>query len=336
MRVKRIIAGIVIGGAIGTALEGLNIFFEFFMWSFPVFLPSLTILGGCIGVLGKAPEGAGSHRTPQDIEHLPACGVDFLTQLAKKMRYRQKVREQVQSELVTHFEDDLKDCLTEAQREQKAEKLIADFGDPTTLAVLMRRAKKRCRPFWRKALVRTFQAACVLAVCFVFYVIWFATGEPTISVDYVALLNRISKPEVRSDDNAWPHYEKAIGLYVPQMPVTKELISYRRNSKRREKAMQLKALLNDHRQKILEWLGGNRKHWDNRLGGRTGCAQDPQVDRGLRPRGAKSGSGLVPVLRQHAQGPGAARRHGVRGVPGASREHLSRPARSRRHHRPHP
>jgi hypothetical protein len=27
--------------------------------------------------------------------------------------------------------------------------------------------------------------------------------------------------------------------------------------------MQLKRLLNDHRQEILEWLGSNRKHWDN-------------------------------------------------------------------------
>ncbi|MHC4435160.1 MAG: hypothetical protein ACYTBS_25275, partial [Planctomycetota bacterium] len=123
MRVKRMIAGALIGAAIGTGLDSLNIFFEFFMWSFPVFLPLLTLLGGCVGALANIPEGAGSRRTPQNLERLPACGVDFLMQLTKKMRYRQKVREQVRSELAAHFEDDLKDCLTEAQREQRAEKL---------------------------------------------------------------------------------------------------------------------------------------------------------------------------------------------------------------------
>ena len=58
MRARRIIAGIVIGAAIGAVLDGLNIFFEFFMWSFPVFLPSLTLLGGCIGALIKIAEGS--------------------------------------------------------------------------------------------------------------------------------------------------------------------------------------------------------------------------------------------------------------------------------------
>lgn len=263
MRIKRIIVGILIGAAIGAGLECVNVFFAFFMPPFFVFLPSSAIVGGCIGALMRTGADAGATCTPHDIERLPACGAEFIVRLGKRIRYRHKVREEVQAELAAHFEDDLKDCLTEGQREQKAEKLITDFGDLDTLAILMRRAKKRCRPLWRTALARTFQAACVLILCFVFYVIWFSTGEPTISVDYVAFLNRMSKPEVRSDDNAWPHYERAIGLYVPQTPVTEELISYRRNSKQREKAMQLKKLLGDHRQEILEWLGKNEQHWDN-------------------------------------------------------------------------
>ena len=263
MRIKRIIVGILIGSAIGVGLEGVNTFFAFFMPPFLVLLPSSAIIGGCIGALTRGAKDAGMTRERQDLEHLPACGVEFLTQLTKKMRYRHKVREEVQAELAAHFEDDLKDCLTEGQREQKAEKLIADFGNPKTLAILMRRAKKRCRPFWRTALVRTFQTACALILCFVFYVIWFATGEPTISMDYVAMLNRMSKPEVRSDDNAWPQYEKAIDLFVPQKPVTEEFISYRRNRKARERVMQFKGLLRDHQQEILEWLGKNQKHWDN-------------------------------------------------------------------------
>jgi len=263
MRIKRIIVGILIGAVIGAGLECVNIFFAFFMPPFFVFLPLSALLGGCTGVLTRGAKDAGISRERKDLEHLPACGVEFLTRLTKKMRYRHKVREEVQAELAAHFEDDLKDCLTEEQRQQRAERLIADFGDTEMLAVLMRRAKRRCRPLWRTVLARTFQAACVLIVCFVFYVIWFSTGEPTISVDYVALLNQMSKPEVRNEDNAWPQYEKAIDLYVPQKPVTEEFISCRRNRKERERVMQLKGLLRDHQQEILEWLGKNQKHWDN-------------------------------------------------------------------------
>ncbi len=263
MRIKRIIAGILIGSAIGVGLEGVNTVLAFFMPPFLIFFPLAALLGGCIAALTGGGKDTGMSRQRQDIEHLPACGVEFLTRLTKKMRYRHKVRQEVQAELAAHFEDDLKDCLTEEQRQEKAERLIADFGDPETLAVLMRRAKKRCRPLWRTVLARTFQAACALIVCLVLYMIWFYTGEPTISVDYVAMLNRMSKPEVRNEDNAWPQYEKAIALYVPQMPVTKEFISYRRNHKERERVMQLKGLLRDNRQEITEWLGENQQHWDN-------------------------------------------------------------------------
>jgi len=198
-----------------------------------------------------------------DSKSLPACAVEYVQRLLKKMRYRRKVRDDVEAELTAHFEDELKDCKTGEEKEQKARKLLSDFGDLKLLAILLRRAKKRCRPLWRTVIARTFQTIGILIVCFIFYTIWFSFGEPTIRVDYIQLLNRMNQPQVRNQDNAWPHYEKAIKLYVPQSPVVKQLISYRRNGKPREDALRLKDLLQDNQQQIQAWFEKNQKYWDN-------------------------------------------------------------------------
>jgi hypothetical protein len=198
-----------------------------------------------------------------DLQNLPACVVEFVKQLLKKMRYRRKVRLDVRAEFAAHFEDELKDCATGRERDQKARRLIADFGDLKLLAILLRRAKKRCRPLWRTVVARAFQAIGVLILCFIFYAIWFSSGRPTISTDYLALLNQMNQPEVRDENNAWPHYEKAISLYVPQTPAVERCISYRRDSRKREEAIRLKGLLGDNQQEVLEWTQKNQKHWDS-------------------------------------------------------------------------
>ena len=86
------------------------------------------------------------NRKESKLGNLPVAAVDFIRLVIKKMRYRRKVRRDVQAELTAHFEDELKDCKTDEQREQKARQLIAGFGDVKLLAILLRRAKKRCRP----------------------------------------------------------------------------------------------------------------------------------------------------------------------------------------------
>src|SRR4030043_208410 len=96
-----------------------------------------------------------------EIKNLPCCACEFIETVVKKMRYRKKVRRDVQAELEAHFEDELKDCKTD---EQKARQLISEFGDVKLLAVLLRRAKKRCRPLWRKAVVRSFQAVGIVSL----------------------------------------------------------------------------------------------------------------------------------------------------------------------------
>jgi len=149
-----------------------------------------------------------------DSQNLPACVAEFIQQVVKKMRYRRKVRLDVQAELAAHFEDELRGCTTGEEREQKARQLIAEFGDVKLLAVLLRRAKKRCRPIWQKALVRSVQA---LGIVFVYFLICLSpmiVGSPTIIVNYVDWLNELVQAGRDEADNARPYYEKAAQLYA--------------------------------------------------------------------------------------------------------------------------
>jgi hypothetical protein len=145
---------------------------------------------------------------------LPACGEEYIKLIVKMIRYRRKVRQDVQGELTAHFEDELKECATDEDRQRKAKELIAGFGDAKLLAVLLRRAKKRCRPLWRTAVVRCFQVFGIIVlyccVCFVPLLI----GRPTISVNYVDWLNELVKSGRNEEDNARPYYKKAATLYV--------------------------------------------------------------------------------------------------------------------------
>ncbi|MHC4070386.1 MAG: hypothetical protein ACYSR8_12580 [Planctomycetota bacterium] len=148
-----------------------------------------------------------------DLQNLPAPAAEFIKLVIKKMRYRRKVRADVMAELAAHFEDELKDCTNDEEREQKAQQLITDFGDAKLLGVLLRRAKKRCRPLWRTVMARTFQTVGILVLCLAVYVIWFLSGKPNITVDYIAELNRIVRPTADESLNAAPFYNKAVQLY---------------------------------------------------------------------------------------------------------------------------
>jgi len=153
-----------------------------------------------------------------DIRNLPDSAAKFINLVIKKMRYRKKVRRDVQAELEAHFEDELKDCKTDEQREQKARQLIAQFGDVKLLAILLRRAKKRCRPLWRKVLVRSFQAVGIvilyILICFAPLVI----GRPNVSVNYANWLNERGRAGRDESQNAYPYWinnnNKALELMI--------------------------------------------------------------------------------------------------------------------------
>jgi hypothetical protein len=186
-----------------------------------------------------------------DLQNLPACAVEFIKLVIKKMRYRKKIRADVQTELAAHFEDELKDCTTDEEKEQKAKQLTTEFGDVKLLAVLMRRAKKRCRPLWRTVVARTFQTVGVLILCLIAYIAWFLSGKPIITTDYVAELNRIARPTADESLNAAPLYNEAAKL-CEELP---EDISELLGTKYEQATAEQKQLIN-------KWLVDNKDTLD--------------------------------------------------------------------------
>ncbi|RKY23846.1 MAG: hypothetical protein DRP62_05065, partial [Planctomycetota bacterium] len=169
-------------------------------------------------------------------------------------RYRKKVRADVQAELAAHFEDELKDCTTDEEKEQRAEQLIEQFGDAKLLGILLRRAKKRCRPLWRTIVALTFQTIGILILLSILYTAWFISGKPNVSIDYLAVLNEKAKPELSEEDNAWPHYEKAIELYVKPSKYLEKTDAFR-------EIKNLDGLDEQTRREIQKWLNQNQQSW---------------------------------------------------------------------------
>jgi hypothetical protein len=145
-------------------------------------------------------------------ENLPNSAVEYINLVIKNMRYRKKARDEVREELVDHFEIYLKDCATNEEKEQKVQRLISELGDPKLLAILMRRAKKRCRPLWQKILVRTSAAALVIFAYLLICASWLSMGTPTIRINYAQWLTDQQKQDRDESLNAKPEINKAAEL----------------------------------------------------------------------------------------------------------------------------
>jgi hypothetical protein len=158
-------------------------------------------------------------------KNLPACAAEYIKLVIKKMKWRKSVRDDVQAELIGHFEDALRDCKNEDEKEKKAKELIENFGDAKLIADLARRAKKRCRPMWVKTIMRAFQAACIVIGLFVIYVLWFISGKPAITTNYIEVVNKMVRPTADDSQNAAPFYEKAANLIKSQNEQTNECVS---------------------------------------------------------------------------------------------------------------
>jgi hypothetical protein len=215
-----ILSSIILGGILGLTAA--------LVWTFGVlkadldigYLPIGIALGAFIGgVLAfirvrlyfkgqQIEKGLAKHLT-----NVPANAANLIRAIIGQMGYRKKVRDDVMAELIAHFEDELRDCKTDEEKEQKAQKLIEDFGDVKLLAVLLRRAKKRCRPLWRTVVARTFQTIGVLILCFTLYCIYISLGKPTIAINYVEEITRLARPVADDDLNAAPIYQKAFDAY---------------------------------------------------------------------------------------------------------------------------
>ncbi len=193
---------------------------------------------------------------------LPGCVAAFLSELIKHMRYRRLVREEVRAELQSHFAEELRACKSEQEKQKKAEDVIAGFGDIKLLATLLRRAKRRCRPPWQTAVVRTAQVAAVLAVCFIVYVIWFLAGRPVITTDYIAQFNRLVRPPADESLNAAPFYTRAAEMLKEPPADIAELLKSEHGDLSAEQKQRLTAWLTE-KQEIFDLVaeGAQKPHY---------------------------------------------------------------------------
>lgn len=160
-----------------------------------------------------------SHRNEDSRAVLPACAVEYIAEVTRQMCRRRRVRAEVDAELTAHFEDALRDCTDPQQREAVARALIEQFGDAKLLAVLCRRAKKRCRPLWQKTIIRSGQVLGLVFLYSLFCSLPLFIGKPVVRVNYVDWLNSRWRPTQSQVENAKNYYDEAARLYVepPEM-----------------------------------------------------------------------------------------------------------------------
>jgi hypothetical protein len=133
--------------------------------------------------------------------------------------------------------------------------LIQEFGDAKLLAVLCRRAKKRCRPLWRKIFVRGVQAAGILVLYGVLCSIRLLIGTPSLKVDYLAWLSDRTRAGREETLNAKPYFDKAAGLVRDERLILKALgIAAMRPDDMNEPQRKLLADLAEHNAQAFEIL----------------------------------------------------------------------------------
>ena len=147
-------------------------------------------------------------------ENLPRILVDYIDSLIKGVGANRQMRLEVAEEIGHHFVDAMGESAGDEGKEELARELMENFGDIKMLGKLIKRGKKRCRPLWQKVLLGSLYTLCGLIVFISLYGFWFFTGRPTLSIDYLARLNEMTRPAAAAGENAWADYEKAIGVYV--------------------------------------------------------------------------------------------------------------------------
>lgn len=152
---------------------------------------------------------------------LPSCVGEFIRRVTDRMRYRHKARQDVQAELIAHFEDELRNATDPAEREKRAKRLIEEFGDAGLLAVLCRRAKKRCRPLWAKVAIRSVQAVGIVVLYSLLCSLRLFVGSPSLKVDYLAWLTDRTRAGREESLNAKPYFDRAAEALVDEMLVLK-------------------------------------------------------------------------------------------------------------------
>lgn len=155
---------------------------------------------------------------------LPQVVIEYIDSVVKAMKYRKNVRADVREELIGHFTDTLADSETDEEKQDMVEELITEFGDVKLLGVLLRRAKKRCRPLWQQAAFFMLKIASILFLLLLVRVGYMATARPTISVDYSQWMTDQVRGGRDESLNAWSDYQQAIELTPIELPEEMERI----------------------------------------------------------------------------------------------------------------
>lgn len=110
----------------------------------------------------------------------------------------------------------------------------------------------------RKIALRFLLAGAIVLLVAVLYLIWFSGGKPRPTINYIAVLNETTRPEgLTPENNAWPHYEKAIGQYTPyQSTLIFDAFSASRNPWFDE-------LGEPAQQAIEQWIADNEEAWQS-------------------------------------------------------------------------
>lgn len=109
---------------------------------------------------------------------------------------------------------------------------------------------------WKRRFVRCLEIAGLFIICFGLYTLWFIYDKPTVDTDYVSQLNQINRPDnYKQEDNAWPHYKKAIELFAE--PKTGDEHSLMLSLPQKEFSELKKA----EQKSVIEWVGQNQAAW---------------------------------------------------------------------------
>lgn len=79
------------------------------------------------------------------------------------------------------------------------------------------------------------------------------TGKPSISVDYLAIINQMNRPQLAEEDNGWPHYERAIELFAEVSEELKKMDVFKNYKELRA----FGELTEEEKEEIKKWVQQN-------------------------------------------------------------------------------
>jgi len=196
-----------------------------------------------------------------EFENLPACATEYINSVVRRIRYSKKVRREVRRELIDHFSDTLGDGTDDQERQEQAEQLIRKFGDAKLLGSLICRGKKRCRPLWKKAIIRSLQFVFLCYLLVLPYNAWVMHTWNDTRVDYLKMFNDLNRPAAGEEENSLPYYQRAVELYVEMPDDLEKAIRACSGGSCRTTSVKYESLSEKDKAILRRWLRDNDQAW---------------------------------------------------------------------------